>query len=47
MKILVLASGWGTRPRPISHTTPKQVVPVANKSLMFYTSIACVSEVQI
>lgn len=46
MLAVVLAGGFGTRLRPLTYTTPKPLLPVANKPLLEHTLDALPREVE-
>lgn len=41
MKAMILAAGFGTRFRPVTHTVPKPMIPVLNRPLLGWAVEAC------
>jgi len=36
LKSIILCAGKGTRLRPLTHTSAKHLIPIANKQVLFY-----------
>jgi UDP-N-acetylglucosamine diphosphorylase/glucosamine-1-phosphate N-acetyltransferase len=43
MQVIILAAGEGTRMRPLTHSTPKPMLPVGNRPLVAHTADAAIA----